>query len=148
MFSYQVLLWYQQVAFINLILQIVMLGMILIAVWFRLKASFRRHGTLMLSAVILHVISFLLVMGPSFLSFGSSVISQPSNRRSAITLAHTITGGISIVLGVWLVGSWHLQSITQICMKRKPIMRITITLWITALLLGILLYMLLYTTLL
>jgi uncharacterized membrane protein YozB (DUF420 family) len=146
LFTYQVLPGYQQIAFINVILQIIVLAMLGLAILFRIKGNFRRHGMVMLSAVVLHVILFLLVMGPSFLSLEPFVISQPTDRLSALTLAHIIMGGISIILGLWLVGSWHLQLSIQGCMKRKPIMRITITLWVTSLILGILLFRLLYPT--
>ncbi len=145
MLTYRVLLDYQQIAFINLILQIVILAMLAVAVWFKSKAKFRKHGLLMFGATLMNLVSFLLVMGPSFISFSSSVIAQPSARLSIVTLAHIILGGLSIVFSVWLVAAWHLQSSTEGCVRRKPMMRITITLWTIALIVGILLYMLLYT---
>ena len=147
MICYQVLLGYQQIAFINLVLQIVILGMLALAISLRIVKSFRKHGIVMVSAFVLHVIAFLLVMGPSFLGWESFVISHLANKLSAVMLLHVIMGGSSIALGAWLVGSWHLQSSTQGCVKRKPIMRITILLWVASLILGILLFRLLYPTL-
>jgi uncharacterized membrane protein YozB (DUF420 family) len=149
LFTYQVLPGYQQIAFINLILQVAILVMLAVALWFKSKRMYRKHGTLMLVAVVMHLILFLLVMGPSFLSlFGASVIAQSSDRLSIVTLTHAILGSVSIVLGVFLVAAWHLQSSTEGCIRRKQIMRITITLWTTALLMGIILYTILYPNIL
>jgi uncharacterized membrane protein YozB (DUF420 family) len=61
-----------------------------------------------------------------------------------VTLVHAGLGGTALVLGVFLVASWHLQASTQNCMRRKKMMRLTFVLWVLALILGILLYTLLY----
>jgi hypothetical protein len=49
-------------------------------------------------------------------------------------------GIIAASLGVWLVASWHMQTDVQKCFPRKRIMITTITLWITSIALGIILY--------
>jgi uncharacterized membrane protein YozB (DUF420 family) len=51
-----------------------------------------------------------------------------------------------MALGLWLVGSWHLQSSIQGCTRRRRIMRPAFIAWIVTLLLGVLLYMSLYTS--
>ncbi len=148
MFSYQDLLGYQQTAFINLILQIAILVMLAAAVWFKSKGIFRKHGALMTAAVILNLVSFITVMGPSFAGSVSSNFATQPPYSYPVTLIHIVFGSISLVSSIWLVGAWHLQSSTEGCVRRKQIMRITITLWTVALLLGIALYIILYPNIL
>ena len=97
----------------------------------------------MLVGVILNVISFLLVMGPSLLGF-EIIRIQPLHEYSLITLTHAAIGGIALILGAITVISWRLQSSTKNCVKMKRLMKPTIILWTIALVLGILLYSVLY----
>lgn len=99
---------------------------------------------MMLVGIVLTILSFVIVMGPAFFSFGQNGLFDPPGRLYFVTLAHAGLGGIALVLGVFLVVSWHLQASTQNCVKKKKIMRLTFVLWVLALILGILLYMLLY----
>jgi uncharacterized membrane protein YozB (DUF420 family) len=57
------------------------------------------------------------------------------------TLVHVSAGLLAAVLGIWLVGSWHLQKDLQPCFRRKRFMDVTFTLWSTAIVLGIVLYL-------
>ena len=63
-----------------------------------------------------------------------------TNLLVIVTLVHVALGTIAASLGVWLVGSWHLQTDVQKCFPRKRIMLPTITFWVTAIALGIVLY--------
>ena len=54
---------------INIILQIVMFLIIVIGLVYKRKNRFKVHGGLMGIAIILHVISFLVVMGPIFFMY-------------------------------------------------------------------------------
>jgi uncharacterized membrane protein YozB (DUF420 family) len=92
-------------------------------------------------AVILNIASFLLVMLPSLLSASPSV---SYGSYGIISLSHGLLGGIALVLGIFLVAAWGLQRSVQSCVKRKMIMRVTISLWFVALILGFLLYAILY----
>jgi uncharacterized membrane protein len=131
------------IAQVNLGLQIAILAIILISYIAKRKAKFLLHGTLMLVGVIMNLVSFLVVMGPSLLSF-DIIRTQPLNKSSLIALTHGIIGGIALVSGVLIVAFWHLQSSTKDCVKRKKLMKITIVLWATALVLGIWFYTILY----
>ena len=131
------------IAQVNLGLQITILAIVLIGYVLKRKAKFFLHGASMLVGVALNLISFLVVMGPSLLSF-EIIRTQPMNEASLIALTHGIIGGTALVSGVLMVASWHLQSSTKSCVKRKTLMKITIVLWTIALVLGIWLYTILY----
>ena len=127
---------------ISLCIQIVVLGLLLGAVFLKNQKKYRQHGIVMLSAVVLHIISILVVMIPSFGRF----FGMPSSVNYAdplviATLVHVSAGLLAAVLGIWLVGSWHLQKDLQPCFRRKRFMDVTFTLWSTAIVLGIVLYL-------
>ena len=128
----------------NLVLEIVILMVLFAAFALKRKGKFLKHGGLMLVGVVLNILSFVIVMGPAFFSLGQNGLFDHPGRLYFVTLLHAGLGGTALVLGVFLVASWHLQASTQNCVRRKKIMRLTFVLWVLALILGILLYMLLY----
>jgi uncharacterized membrane protein YozB (DUF420 family) len=65
-----------------------------------------------------------------------------------VALVPTAAGLIAFALGAVLVALWHLRTDLKPCFKRKLTMRVTIVTWIIALLLGFILYILFYGTLL
>jgi hypothetical protein len=69
------------------------------------------------------------------------------NAFSFITVIHAVLGGVTLILAIWLIASWHFQRFLRSCARRKKAMRLVFVMWIIALLLGILLYLYLYTTL-
>lgn len=97
----------------------------------------------MLVGVVLNLISFLIVMGPSLVSL-EIVKTQPLHQYSLVAIAHATTGAIALVLGIFIVASWHMQSSVRNCVKMKSLMRVTVVLWTVALLLGIWFYTILY----
>ena len=130
---------------INLILQIIILILLLLAMReIRIKRRFLGHGRIMAFASVLNIISFLLVMGPSFFGLQSFIFSQPSDSISIITLIHSITGAISMIAGLWLIFVWRLRLSARSCVGKKRSMRITMIFWDIALLSGILIYIMFY----
>lgn len=134
------------IAQINLVVQVFILVFLFAGLILKRRNRFFSHGTIMLVAVVLNAISFFLVMGPSLLGLGQTVREHPSNRLSLVVLGHASFGSAAEVLGIWLVGSWRLRSSVQGCVRKKRIMLVTIVLWLIAILFGILLFTLLYTT--
>lgn len=128
----------------NLVLEIVILMVLFAAFALKRKGNYLKHGGMMLAAVVLNILSFVLVMGPALFSLVQNGLFDHPGRLYFVTLVHAGLGGTALVLGVFLVASWHLQASTQNCMRRKKIMRFTFVLWVLALILGILLYTLLY----
>ena len=96
-------------------------------------------------AVVLHVLTFVLVMGPIFadqFSFFSSEISLPLVQT---TWLHAIPGAIALILAIFLVAIWAVKpSNIAGCYKRKRIMDITLLFWLFSLAFGIVTYVLIY----
>jgi uncharacterized membrane protein YozB (DUF420 family) len=144
--------YYQLVATINLIVQVAVLVLLMGGYWLKRIQKFRQHGITMLAAVILHIITVLAVMLPSFvLGVIPLIFDGASFALAMVASFHGIMGIIAAVLGVWIVTSWRLRASLQYCggsAPKKKLMRLTLILWVIALLLGILLYLHFYTTIL
>ena len=111
----------------------------------RIKRRFLGHGRILTIATILNLVSFLVVMGPSFLGFQSFVFEQISDTFSIITLFHSVFGSMAIIFSLGLVLNWHLQSSAKNCVGKKNVMRLGMVLWIIALFSGIVYYLLFFT---
>jgi uncharacterized membrane protein YozB (DUF420 family) len=136
-------------ATVSLVLQIVILVLLFGSVGLKGRKKFRQHGMTMLLAVVLHTITILLVMIPSFVSgFIPYFSTNISDTVSIIAIVHGAAGILAEVLGVWIVTSLRLRKSLQYCAPRKKLMRITLILWLIALFLGVLLYLSLYLTIL
>jgi uncharacterized membrane protein YozB (DUF420 family) len=131
----------------NLVLQISIVVILLVGLALNRRRKYFWHGIAMLVALVLNLGAFLLVMGPSLLALEPSIVISPLNRISIVAIVHGTLGGVTEILGIWIVGSWHGRRSTQSCARKKWIMRVTWVMWLIALVLGMLLYALLYTTL-
>jgi hypothetical protein len=132
------------IAFVNLIVQIITLSIVIFGYAMKRKMKFRQHGTLMIVAVTMQFFSFLLIMGPAFvILIGNGFLQRPI-LFSTVTLFHAGLGSVSLAAGIWIGGSWRLQTSFVNCIKKRLAMRYVIVTWILALLLGITLYMLNY----
>jgi uncharacterized membrane protein YozB (DUF420 family) len=124
----------------NVAFQVLILATLFASIAFKLKRRFFLHGATVLIALVMNTVSFLLVMLPSLMNkeiFRTQSVFTPFY---SVTLAHAVLGAIAEILAVWLVASWHLQSSTRNCVRKRKVMDMTLVLWILALLLGILLY--------
>lgn len=136
---------YAVLALASLIIQIVVLFLLVYGYTLKRKLKFRSHGLTMALAVILHLTTILAIMIMSFgFLLSDLIIPAPFDAISMIGLIHGVAGSIAFALGVVLVGAWHFSSDVKGCFKRKNLMRITITLWLLALVLGIALYAIFY----
>ena len=132
--------YYQIVATISLVLQIVVLVLLFAGVGLKGRKKFRQHGIVMLTAVVLHTIIILAWMVPSFsLSFSGSI--NFADMIVVTILVHAFMGIAADLLGIWLVASWRLRADMKTCFAKKSLMRVTMTLWLIALFLGIVLYL-------
>jgi len=125
-----------------MVIQIVVLVLLIGGIWLKRMKKFRQHGITMLAAVVLHTVTILAWMIPSF----SSLFTSPSaiNLADMLTVAimvHALTGIAAAILGIWLVASWRLKADMKTCFAKKGAMRVTITLWLIALAIGIILYL-------
>lgn len=132
---------------INLILQIVSFLVIVVGLVYKTKKKFKMHGKMMGVAVILHVISFLAVMGPVFFGNFGIYLDYILYTEIQTTWIHTIPGAAAMILGILLVGLWTLKPANMAaCSKRKRLMDLTVLLWLISLVFGIGTYILVYTS--
>lgn len=128
----------------NLILQVIILAVLGLAIYARLRHSRVKHALMMGSAIGLHTLAIFAIMIPSLLEMGGPLKSLPP-RFALITVTHATIGSLVEIMGVWLVVSWlSNRASVEKCFKRKNVMRVTITLWLAELVLGIFVYMMLY----
>jgi len=130
----------------NLALQVIILALLFTSLGLKRGREYFLHGATMLVAVLLNAASFLLIMWPSLLRLREFITTNTLDRFSLITMTHAILGSVAEIIAVWIVATWHLQGSTQSCVRKKRLMRVTFVLWATALILGILFYMLSYTS--
>ncbi len=130
---------------INLILQIVMFLIIIIGLIYKVKRKFKIHGILMGIAIILHVLSFVLVMGPSFFEAYDYFTMATFNLGVQTTWIHAVPGAIAMILGIILVVAWAIRpSNVARCSRLKRLMDVTLLLWLISLLFGIATYFVFY----
>ncbi len=126
---------------VSLGIQIVVLCLLIGAVFLKTHKKYRQHGIVMFSAVVLHIVSILAVMVPSFRAYVGPGVINFSDLWAIVTLVHVSAGFMTALLGIWLVGSWHLKTDVQGCFKKKRFMDVTLILWMLSIVLGILLYL-------
>ena len=96
-------------------------------------------------AVILHVLTFVLVMGPSFSEGYNYFTTATSDLGVQTTWIHAVPGAIGMILGIVLVGAWALRpSNIAACSRMKRLMDVTTLLWLISLIFGIATYFVFY----
>jgi uncharacterized membrane protein YozB (DUF420 family) len=130
---------------INLLIQIIAFILILVGFGYKTKGKFRNHGFVMGAAVVLHLISFLFAMGPSFLD-GFEFFTRDTSLMGVQTMwVHAVTGAIALVLGIVIVVAWIARvSDIAACTRRKRLMDVTVLLWLISLIFGIATYLIFY----
>lgn len=130
---------------LNLVLQLVTITIIFLSLYFKMKKQYKRHGASMGIATILHVITFLLIMGPIFFENYSFFLTETSLIYVQTNWLHAVPGAITLILSLYLVLRWTINSSKiEGCFKRKRIMDLTVTLWIFSLAFGIITYIFIY----
>ena len=96
-------------------------------------------------AIMLHIISFIVIMGPVFFRDFEGFVTYTAYLEVQTMWIHVIPGITAMILGAAIVVLWALNpnNLTA-CIKRKRIMDITTILWLVSLLFGITTYMLFY----
>jgi hypothetical protein len=102
---------------------------------------FVRHGYAMTSALVLHFITILLVMVPSFVDVFVPSFGDFPAWIVIIVLIHIPAGIIAWVVGLFLVVTWRFRPEQEMaCSKWRRFMKPLFWLWVFALILGIALY--------
>jgi hypothetical protein len=127
---------------INLIMQTLWTGLVLVSMWFRFKGNYFVHEITMLIAICALLVSFsaVLFMGP----FSSSSAFSISLSRLVMNSLHAIFSIPALVFGFWLVALWRPGSLS-FSVKSKKIAQLTIFFWIPSYLIGVLDFMMLHT---
>ncbi len=101
----------------------------------------------MTAAIILHIGNILGVMVPSLVSgFSSAGAIDFTDWLVILSLTHASLGVVAAILGSIPVLSWRFGTEVQICFRRKKYMLSAFTLWVTAFLLGVPMYITFYAT--
>jgi len=118
-----------------------------VAILFIHKRKINAHAQIMLAAVVLNIVSFVAVMSSAF----PKVTVGVKNASSTIAMVHGFLGGLAFLLGVWVVGVWLLSPLMVVPAKircygdlNKKLMRAVVFLWFASLVLGFLLYAIIY----
>jgi hypothetical protein len=126
---------------VSLGIQIVVLCLLIGAVFLKTHKKYRQHGIVMFSAIVLHIVSILAIMVPSFRTYIGPGVINFSDPWAIVTFVHVSAGFMTALFGIWLVGSWHLKTNIQGCFQKKRFMDVTLILWMLSIVLGILLYL-------
>ena len=131
----------------SLIIQSVIFVLFLVSMASRMKGKYLAH-VVTLSVAIISMLSFfawwVYEIVPTFDSYLPTVLSPSLNFVNWIT--HEFLGILTLVLGVWVVLLWRLDS-TKFETKSKRVWRLTAILWILAYVVGLLLFIILNTNL-
>lgn len=130
---------------LNLLLQIITLAIIFVSLFYKKKGKLKMHGATMGLAVILHVLSFVLVMGPALFNYYEFFSTSTAISAVQTAWVHAIPGAVALLLGVVLVARWavHASNVAD-CYKWKRVMDVTLLLWLFSLAFGIATYVLFY----
>jgi hypothetical protein len=134
----------------SLVLHLTILGLLIFGYRQKKRFKFRQHGITMSIALLVHVIAIFSIMVPSFVAavIPQYILLHPFDIISVTGLLHAILGTVAAMLGGWFVAAWHFKKDLTGCSGKRRQMRLTIIIWIAALLLGILLYYLFNSSLL
>ena len=126
---------------LNLLAQLAITSAFLVAIMYAKRREFRLHGLVVAAAVTLNGLSILLVMVPSALRIFSGA------SLNSFTLAvgvHVILGTVAQLLGLYIVWIWRLREPGGSCFKLGGRMRPLSWLWTLMVVLGALVYFMLY----
>jgi uncharacterized membrane protein YozB (DUF420 family) len=133
---------------IDLVFQILIFAILAAGMFVEGKRKIKAHAQLMLAAVLLNLASFVVVMGPAWDNVGEGT----SSSLSLIAMGHVGLGTLAFLLSFWLVGVWLLSPWLAKTFKiycygnlNKKLMWVVLILWLTSLILGVFLYVMVNT---
>jgi hypothetical protein len=124
----------------NLVILIGVLLLVGLSIFLEKKRKWIWHGNTMLLVVMITGLLVIAHMGPSLVR----IFGEEFDVVALAGIVHSIFGIVAVVLGIWLVGMWaYVQSSeTRYCAERKELMWKILVLWLIALGLGALYYVL------
>lgn len=121
---------------INLIIQTVLLAVVLISMWFRVKGNYFVHGVTMIGAVLAQLVGLVIVLATTPSSAMEPITSVSLNM--SMFAVHAVFGGASLAAGFILVALWRPKS-TTFAVKSKRIAQVTGLLWVITFVIGLVL---------
>jgi hypothetical protein len=123
----------------NIIVQISILLLLGLGLIFKKKRKYIWHGDVMLLAVIINALLLLSHMGPSLI-----YLPDEPTFVTVLGVIHAGIGMIAEIFGVWIVVKWWAYGGSEIkyCTTKQSLMRKTLILWVIALGLGLIFYVL------
>ena len=126
---------------LNLLAQLVITGVLLAAIMYAKRREFRLHGLVIASAVALNALSILLIMMPSALR----ILSGASLNSFTLAVGiHVFLGTVAQLTGLYIVWNWRLREPWGTCFRMGGRMRSLSWLWTFMVVLGALIYYMLY----
>ena len=133
---------------IDLVFQILIFAILAAGMVVERKRKIKTHAHLMLGAVVLNLASFVVVMGPAWDNVGEVT----SSFIGLIAMGHVGLGALAFLLSFWLIGVWLLSPWLAKALKiycydklNKKLMWVVLILWLTSLILGVFLYVMVNT---
>jgi LPXTG-motif cell wall-anchored protein len=123
----------------NIIVQFGILLLLVLGLVFKKKRKYIWHGDIMLLAVIINALLLLSHMGPSLI-----YLPDEPTFVTVLGIIHAAIGAVAEFLGAWIVVKWWASDSSEIkyCTTKRNLMQKTLILWVTALGLGLIFYVL------
>jgi uncharacterized membrane protein YozB (DUF420 family) len=129
---------------INLIMQTIWTGLVLVSMWFRMKGNYFAHEITMLIVMSAWAVGFIAVLFMNPFSSSTEVFSN-SPLRLVMNSLHGIFSVPALVFGVWLVLLWRPGS-TSFVPRSRRLAQLIPVFWIISYVVGVLDYLVLHTT--
>jgi hypothetical protein len=136
---------------VDLVLQGIVLVLLATSIVVMRLKKIKTHAWLMLSAVILNLAAFSAIMAPAFTAIALGI----GGIISTTAMVHVAIGALTILTSLWVLGTWIAPSLFEKNAKlrcygkfNKRLMLTVTVLWIAADIAGILLFLMVYTTVL
>ncbi len=125
---------------LNLILQVMILGVLAFGILRVKKGRLVMHGYIAFAALSLNTLSIIVVMLPS----ASRIMARASpGGFTTIMAVHSLLGFLVESLGAYIVLRWRFQTPGPTCWRMRGLMRVLAALWTVSVVLGAVVYYLL-----
>lgn len=128
---------------VNLAFQIAVFASLAVGLLLIRRRKIKAHAQVMLAAVVLNVVSFMAIMAPAMQSLKMGSL----NVSAMLAAVHGFVGGAALLLSIWVVGVWLMSPLMVVPARMrcygsmsKKLMVAVLSLWLSSLILGFLLY--------
>lgn len=127
---------------VNIFAQFGILAALLIGIMYVKRLRYGLHGYLTFFAVALNILSVVLVMLPSMVG----ILSGASlSTFTVIVGIHSVLGLVALAVGMYIVLVWRFRKPGVSCFRLRWSMGPLAAAWVVTMILGVLMYLILYT---